>query len=557
MNTPSPAPITSITELEAFYDVVVIGSGAAGLTAAVRAAHGGRSVAVLEKAALLGGTSSAGGGVIWAPDNHLAKEAGFVDSKSSGAAYLRAAAGHVMEDSDIEWFIDTAAEAVKFLDENTRVNLVPLARPDYHMEWEGAAHGGRSLDNLPFSGEVHPGLAEVLRPPTYFPLLSMIERDSLNGRAPDAEMLAQRAAAGVRTMGGALVGSLAASALDLGVVLSTDAPVTDLVGDGSGWKVLVAETVMVHANAVVIASGGFEWNERLRRAFLPLPVTPIGAPSNMGDGLELALAVGATVRDMTAVWGVPVIAPPNSRYDGKPSGRMGNVEMTLPGSITVNAAGRRFVNEALNYHDVSRVFANIDPATSRQANNPAWLIFDANFLEKYPIAGSTPGVPEDWMTSAGSLADLGQSTGIDPAALAETVRTFNVDAAAGVDSEFGRGSSEQDRHLGDAANLPNPCLAPLTRAPFYSVPLHAGVLGTSGGLATNHDGSVLDRHGKPIQGLYAAGNVSAGVFRNNYPGGGATLGSAVTRAFAVGRHIAEREVVADEAMTSLDEDGER
>ncbi|MDD0856819.1 FAD-binding protein [Arthrobacter alpinus] len=122
------------------------------------------------------------------------------------------------------------------------------------------------------------------------------------------------------------------------------------------------------------------------------------------------------------------------------------------------------------------------------------------------------------MTSAGSLADLGQSTGIDPGALAETVRTFNVDAAAGVDSEFGRGSSEQDRHLGDAANLPNPCLAPLTRAPFYSVPLHAGVLGTSGGLATNHDGSVLDRHGKPIQGLYAAGNVSAGVFRNNYPG---------------------------------------
>ncbi|MBV1777777.1 FAD-dependent oxidoreductase [Paeniglutamicibacter sp. ABSL32-1] len=538
MNTPIPSPATPITELESAYDVVVIGSGAAGLTTAVRAAHQGARVLVLEKAALLGGTSSAGGGVIWAPNNHLAKEAGFADSKSAGAAYLNAAAGHAMEEVDIKWFIDTAAQAIEFLDTETRVNLVPLARPDYHMEWAGAAHGGRSLDNLPFSGEGHPGLSAMLRPPTYFPLLSMIERDNLNGRAPDAGLLAERAASGVRTMGGALVGSLAASALDLGVVLAVEAPVTDLVRSETGWALEIAGSSEVRADAVVIASGGFEWNERLRRAFLPLPVTPIGAPSNEGDGLELGLAVGASVRDMTAVWGVPVITPPAQQYDSKPSGRMGNVEMTLPGSITVNASGRRFVNEALNYHDAARVFANIDPITSGQANNPAWLVFDANYLEKYPVAGSTPGVPEEWMASAGSLAELGSALGIDAAALAETVRTFNLDAEKGVDSEFGRGASEQDRHLGDASNLPNPCLAPLVRAPFYAVPLHAGVLGTSGGLATNHDGQVLDRHGKPIEGLYAAGNVAASVFRNNYPGGGATLGSAVTRAFAAGRHIA-------------------
>ena len=303
--------------------MVVIGSGAAGLTAAVRAAHGGVSVLVLEKAALLGGTSSAGGGVIWAPDNHLAEGAGFTDSQQAGVSDLQQAAGHSMDAADIAWFVATAAKAVRFLDTHTRVQSVPLARPDYHLEWEGAAHGGRSLDNMPFSDEGHPGLSGLLRPATYFPLLTMIERDNLNGRAPDPDLLQARAATGVRTMGGALVGSLAASALDLGVVLALAAPVTRLDKTSAGWDLVVDERVEISATAVVLASGGFEFNELLRGAFLPLPVTPIGAPSNEGDGLELALAAGASLRDMTAVWGVPVFTPPHARYDGRLSGSHG------------------------------------------------------------------------------------------------------------------------------------------------------------------------------------------------------------------------------------------
>lgn len=530
---------TNLADLDRSYDVVVIGSGAAGLTAAVRAAHGGASVLVLEKAALLGGTSSAGGGVIWAPNNHLSKDAGFTDSQSAGINYLRAAAGHVMEDEDIEWFVETAAEAIGFLDNHTRVSLVPLGRPDYHLEWDGAAPGGRSLDNLPYSDEDHPGLSGMLRPATYFPLLTMIERDNLDGLAPDPALLRSRAETGVRTMGGALVGSLAATALDLGVCLAAQAPVTGLLRTADGWSLEVGGSEVIRAAAVVIASGGFEFSQRLREAFLALPVTPIGAPSNEGDGLELALAAGAAVRDMTAMWGVPVITPPEARYDGRPTGRMANVEMTLPGSITVNSTGCRFVNEALNYHDASRVFANTDPETSRQQNNPAWLVFDASFQKKYPVAGSTPGVPEQWMNESSTLEELAERTGIDAQGLLETVRAFNTDAANGIDTRYGRGSSEQDRHLGDRANLPNPCLAPLLRPPFYAVQLHAGMLGTSGGLATNRHGAVLGWNGEPINGLYAAGNVAASVFRNNYPGGGATLGSAVTRAYAAARHISE------------------
>jgi 3-oxosteroid 1-dehydrogenase len=166
------------------------------------------------------------------------------------------------------------------------------------------------------------------------------------------------------------------------------------------------------------------------------------------------------------------------------------------------------------------------------------LVFDSNYLAKYAVAGSVPGQPAEWMASAPSLELLAADLGIDPAGLAATVQRFNAAAALGADSEFGRGATPQDRFLGDAGHTPNPCLAPLDEAPFFAVRIHAGVLGTSGGLATDHHGRVLDHRQHPIPGLYAAGNVSAGVFRNNYPGGGATLGSAITRAFAVGEHLA-------------------
>ncbi|GAA4114276.1 FAD-dependent oxidoreductase [Enteractinococcus coprophilus] len=526
-------------QLNDSYDVVVMGSGASGLTAAVRAAHSGLRVAVVEKAEKLGGTSAAGGGVIWAPANHLGATAGYQDSEQDGIDYLTAAAGDIMSDKDIAWYVRTSGAAVKFLDEHTRVELLPLSRPDYHMEWPGAAAGGRSLDNAAFRADDYPDIATVMRQPTYFPLLTMVERDDLDGLAPDPQLLADRAAQGVRTMGGALVGSLTASALDVGVHIALSAPVTNLSRGAEGWQVTVAETKAISAAAVVIASGGFEYNERLRKTFLPLEIIPIGAPSNEGEGLELGMAVGASLLDMNALWGVPIINAAGQTYDGKPTGRMGNVEMTLPGSITVNTAGRRFVNEALNYHDAARVFANIDPHTGKAQNNPAWLVFDHTFMSKYPVAGSTPGQAPEWMLQAESLDALAELAGIEAEQLVATVEKFNDDARQGIDSEFGRGSSEQDRHLGDSSVKPNPCLSPLETGPYYAVPLHAGTLGTSGGLATNHDGQVLNRHQQPIEGLYAAGNVSGGVFRNTYPGGGATLGSGITRAYAVGRNLAQ------------------
>jgi 3-oxosteroid 1-dehydrogenase len=240
------------------------------------------------------------------------------------------------------------------------------------------------------------------------------------------------------------------------------------------------------------------------------------------------------VTTMCAVWGVPVLQDPGHRYDGQPSGRMANVELTLPGSILVNAAGRRFVNEATNYHDLNKVFRTIDPATGEHANIPAWMVVDSAYVARYPIGGTWA---PSWMTSAPTLVELAAACGIDGDGLAATVAGFNRPAADGHDPAFGRGATAADRYLGDP-RAPHPVLAPLAEAPFHAVPVRPGTLGTCGGLVTDDDGRVLDRAGTPIDGLFAAGNVAATVFADAYPGGGATLGSAITRAFAVGRALA-------------------
>src|SRR4029453_3536207 len=194
--------LTPVAKLAESYDVVVMGSGAAGLTAAVRAADAGLLVLVVEKAAKLGGTTAGGGGgVLWAPDNPLGAASGYRDSRADAVAYLGKAAGHVLTTEEIEWYVSTAPRAVEYLDTHTRVSLTPIARPDYHLEWEGAADGGRSLDNNAFDPADYPGLAELIRPSSYFPLLTMPERDELNGRGADPTLLASRSASGARPMG--------------------------------------------------------------------------------------------------------------------------------------------------------------------------------------------------------------------------------------------------------------------------------------------------------------------------------------------------------------------
>lgn len=539
MSTTAPL-LSSVSSWPKQLDLLVIGSGCAGLTSALVAAHGGASVGIIEKATHLGGTTAAGGGVMWAPTNHLMGKRDYTDSVDAAADYIRASTKGKLSEGEIHWYIENSSAAVRFLDENTRVDYAPLARPDYHGSLPGTTEGGRGLDHKPFNPSVVPGLAEAVRQPTYLPLISMDERDQLHGAAPDPALLEERAAAGVRTMGGALASALIASAWDAGIHIANHSAATALNKTDEGWEVEVEGTTLYTTN-VVIASGGFEWSKQLTGTLLKFPITPISAPSNTGDGLKLGMGVGAAIAETSDIWGVPVITAHGAIYDGIASGRMGNVEATLPGSIVVNKKGERFVNEALNYHDFSRVFANIDPDTAEFSNLPAYLVMDADFVSKYPVAGNPVFDSEDkapdWMVRAGSIDKLAQQLGVDAQGLAATVERFNADAKRGEDTLFGRGSSEEDRHLGDPKNEPNPCLTPLDKGPFYGIELHPGVLGTAGGIETNLNGQVVDWDGNAIGGLYAAGNCSATVFKDAYPGGGATIGSAITRAYAVGQHI--------------------
>lgn len=538
--------LSSVADWPEELDVLVLGSGCAGMTAALVAADGGALVGVVEKHDKLGGTTAAGGGVMWAPNNHLMGQRGFTDSEEAAAEYIRAATKGKLTDEEIAWYIKNSAEAVLFLDEKTRVDYAPLNRPDYHREWPGSTEGGRGLDHKPFDPSVVPGLVEAVRQPTYLPLITMDERDHLHGAAPDPQLLKDRANQGVRTMGGALSSAMIASAWDAGIRIAAGTAASSLQRTESGWEVLLIDASLqrtITAKHVVIASGGFEWSKELTSTLLKFPITPISAPSNTGDGLKLGIGVGAAFTETTDIWGVPVITAHGAEYDGQQSGRMGNVEATLPGSIVVNKLGKRFVNEALNYHDFSRVFANIDPEESDFANIPAYLVMDSSFTSKYPVAGNptfTSGAEAPaWMVQADTVEELAGKLGVDAAGLLRTVSRFNDDARTGVDSEFGRGATEQDRHLGDPANTPNPCLAPLESGPFYAIELHPGVLGTAGGLQTDLDGEVLGWDGLPLGGLYAAGNCSATVFKDAYPGGGATIGSAITRAYAVGKHVSQ------------------
>ncbi|HJE09741.1 MAG TPA: FAD-dependent oxidoreductase [Corynebacterium glutamicum] len=549
--------LSSVADWPEELDVLVLGSGCAGMTAALVAADGGALVGVVEKHDKLGGTTAAGGGVMWAPNNHLMGQRGFTDSEEAAAEYIRAATKGKLSDEEIAWYIENSAEAVLFLDEKTRVDYAPLNRPDYYREWPGSTEGGRGLDHKPFDPSVVPGLVEAVRQPTYLPLITMDERDHLHGAAPDPQLLKDRANQGVRTMGGALSSAMIASAWDAGIRIAAGTAASSLQRTESGWEVLLIDASLqrtITAKHVVIASGGFEWSKELTSTLLKFPITPISAPSNTGDGLKLGIGVGAAFTETTDIWGVPVITAHGAEYDGQQSGRMGNVEATLPGSIVVNKLGKRFVNEALNYHDFSRVFANIDPEESDFANIPAYLVMDSSFTSKYPVAGNptfTSGAEAPaWMVQADTVEELAGKLGVDAAGLLRTVSRFNDDARTGVDSEFGRGATEQDRHLGDPANTPNPCLAPLESGPFYAIELHPGVLGTAGGLQTDLDGEVLGWDGLPLGGLYAAGNCSATVFKDAYPGGGATIGSAITRAYAVGKHISQSfEIETTEALS--------
>lgn len=535
-------------------DVVVIGSGAAGATAAL-AAHAGRArVAVLEKSDRFGGTTAVSGGVVWVPNNRHMAEVGIADSLDEAIAYVTRLADGRSDPALIRRFLETAPEMIEFVEGATPIAFRALGRyPDYHPEFPGGRPGGRSLDPGLYDTNRLGAWKERLRRSPVFGMTAMSVTEATEWGVfakPSAlpfGTLAKRFKQGLVCYGGALAGGLLEALLARGIEPMLSTPVEELLVDDDrvvGVRAVQAgkEVLIAARRGVVLASGGFEWSPELTTRFLGGPLThPNSPPGNDGDGLKMAMSLGADLGNMSEAWWCPSLAIPGEEYDGRPLHRGDFATRSLPHSVIVNRRGQRFVNEAHNYNDMMKACFAFDPVAYERPNLPAWIVVDSQYLERYALLTYVPGMPvPEWLTSAPTLEELAAAIGVDARGLVATVQRFNRFAVEGADPDFHRGESVYDHFYGDPEHRPNPNLGTIERAPFYAIQVHPGAIGTKGGARTDEHARILRVDGSVIDGLYAAGNVMAGVTGSGYPGAGATIGAAMTFGYLAGRHAAQR-----------------
>ncbi|MCY1326799.1 3-oxosteroid 1-dehydrogenase [compost metagenome] len=565
--------MTAHAQIQTSYDVIVVGSGAGAMTAALFAAERGLSVLVVEKSHQFGGTSAISGGGIWIPNNHHFAARGGDDSVDKAWTYLKAAVGDKVDEKRLRAYLEQAPRMVRELEACSRVRFAVAEKyPDYYQHLPGSLPGGRSLDPEIFDASVLEEEFGNMRPASATTLLMgriawtarqahkamsrsfgwrlmllwLMLRYRLDFRWRRRSELDRRTA-----LGASLVASLRRSLMDRKVPLWLNTDFRELkVEDGrvagirvhSGGRELELQARL----GVILGSGGFEQNQALRERYLPQPTrqewsaTPPG--NNTGAGLEAARAIGAATDLMDWGWWAPTISVP-----GEEKPRPIFAERAFPGSIVVNGQGRRFVNEAAPYLEFVDAMYQ-DNQRSGGKSIPAWVIFDARFRFSYAMGPLMPAqimpdsrLPADWLNDlyykADSLPELAAQIGVDAATLVASVERLNGFARTGVDLDFGRGGNVFDRYYGSVDVKPNPCLAPLAKGPYYAMRMNAGDIGTKGGLLTNEHAQVLYPCGQAIPGLYAIGNTSASVLGTTYPGAGGTLGPAMTFGYVAANHL--------------------
>ncbi len=537
--------------------VTVLGTGGSGLTAAIAAHDAGANVQLFEKADLVGGTTAWSGGMVWIPNNHLEAAAGVADSRDEAITYLMSMSHGLIEQHMAEAFVDAGPLMVRHLCDHTPVEFRTIADfPDYHAEFPGGkTGGGRSLDTPPFSFEALGDWEHRVTPSPYYPDPRLSIYDTPLGQAlptpvPEEE-LARRSRNRERASGQALIGRLLRGCLDRGIEPQTNARATELIVRSGRVHAVVIEfadgTRQIDCDAVILATGGFEWDESLKRAFLRGPMThPVSIETNTGDGLKMAMRVGAMLGNMREAWWMPVAEVPREEVSTGVNLIAGI--RSLPRCIMVNRSGKRFTNESANYNAIGAAFHDQDVSAFDYANLPCWMIFDQGYVERYgfPVTSGAPGVPPpQWVARAPTLAALADRLGIDGAALDATVARWNAQVAAGRDTDFRRGEAAHDQWWGDAMQRggPGAALGPLDEAPFFAVELKSGALGTKGGPKTDINANVLNVDGEPIVGLYAAGNVMASPMGMTYGGAGGTIAPGMVFGFLAGRHAAGKPVL--------------
>ena len=532
--------------------VIVLGTGGAGFTAAISAHEAGARVSLFEKGDQVGGTTAWSGGMIWVPNNHHEATLGVEDSRDKALTYLMSMSHGLMQQHLVEAFLDHGPEMVAFLEANTPVQFRPIPEfPDYHAEFPGGMpNGGRSLDCPLYSfHELGEWAAKVTLSP-YYPMPYFSIYDTPLGQAKPQpltpEELQRRIDGDLRGSGQALVGRLLRACLDRGIEPQTGHRAVRLLMDGERVAGVLFETadgaIEIAADAVVLATGGFEWDEDLLRAFIRGPMThPLSPKTNSGDGLKMAMRVGAMLGNMREAWWMPVAEVPESESATGKTLVAG--QRSLPHSIMVNRAGQRFTNEAANYNAIGAAFHDQDVSAFDYKNLPCWLIFDQQYIDRFGfgmISGERGVAPPQWAMRAESLSELAKRLEIDPAALEATVERFNTHCASGRDPDFGRGDAAHDQWWGDPDGRGSTAatLGPIGKGPFFAVEIKSGALGTKGGPQTDANAQVLSVDGGPIAGLYAAGNVMASAMGMTYGGPGGTIAPGLVFGFLVGRHAA-------------------
>ncbi|ASJ89618.1 FAD-dependent oxidoreductase [Porphyrobacter sp. CACIAM 03H1] len=531
-------------------DVIILGTGAAGMAAALAAHEAGAKVALVEKWDRIGGTSAISGGVIWVADNPRMRAAGMADSRAEALAYFRSLDHGDLVDETLEAFVDRGPEALAFLEDAGALSVSVLpGYPDYYLDRPGAKpQGSRALDHdlfdLPELGDWAAKIYAIEEPK---PL--MLRETPLGGASamPPLEVLGQRMAARQCGFGQAMVARLLKACLDRGIEPVLGVETHRLVGDGERITGIEgtkdgAPFALPARRGVIVATGGFEWDTELRQTFLRGPVTaPASPPTGTGGGLKLAMAAGAKLGNMTSAWWAPTLVTPDAPWaSGEQRAQIILIERTVPHSIMVNRSGRRFCNEAANYSALGGVFHQFDPANYDYLNLPAYLVFDAQYAARYPLGTRQPGQPmPEWVMRADTLEGLAAQIGVDAAALTETVARFNVHADEGHDPDFGRGTSAYDHFYGDRSREGTAVtLGAIREAPFYAVEIASGLLGTNGGPRTDGQARILGHDGAPIPGLLGAGNAIACPTGGIYAGAGGTLGPALTFGYIAGRTAA-------------------
>jgi len=532
-------------------DVAVIGTGAAGLTAATVAAERGARVAVFEKADLVGGTTAWSGGQVWIPNNPHMEAVGTSDDRDQAITYIMSLSRGMLDRELVEAYVDAGPEMVEFLESCTPVQFYAVAgMPDYHPEFPGGKpEGGRTIECPIYPFDDLGEWAERVTPSPYFSNPHITMSETPLGKAipdpPTAAELERRQVHDERGCGQALAGRLLRACLDRGVEPRTGSAARELITEGGAVTGVIVDTpdgaVEVRTSGgVILGSGGFEWDPDLCQAFLRGPMShPVSIETNTGDGLRMAMKAGAMLANMREAWWIPVASVP---IEENPMGRvLINGQRTLPHSIMVNKRGRRFTNEAANYNAFGGAFHVEDVSRFEYANLPCWLVFDGNYADKYGFRVASgvegKGVPA-WVPRGDTPAALAEEIGADPKGLTDTIDRWNAQCADASDPDFGRGDSAFDRWWGDPylKGKPEATLGPLDAGPYYAVEIHSGCLGTKGGPKVNRHGQAIDLDGHPIDGLYVAGNAMGSPFGMTYGGPGGTLGPAMVFGYIAARH---------------------